>query len=205
MTTNVGHPHWKPAHQSLENHRNVMRLAATTHGPGANDMDAEEIIRTSRRYGNHLGVEFGTTYRSAAVIGDGTRPPDVDDSYSDYSPSATPGCRAPHVWLGSPTAPVSTLDLFGAGFTVLTGPTGTVWHHTAQRAARTLKVPVASYAIGAPGLADSGQRFIDQYSIGRDGAVLIRPDGYVAWRRASGDPDGTAFLRAVQQVLHRHP
>lgn len=168
-------------------------------------MDAEEIIRASRRYGNHLGVEFGTTYQSTAVVGNGTQPPEVDDSYSDYSPSATPGCRAPHVWLGSPIAPVSTLDLFGAGFTVLTGPAGTPWHETAQLAARTLKVPVASYAIGAPGLADYEQRFFDQYGLSPASAVLIRPDGYVAWRSASGDPDGTPLLRAIEQVLHRQP
>jgi len=198
-------PALETARQSLENHRNVARLAAATYGPGANDMDTEEIIRASRRYGNHLGVEFGTAYRSTAVVGNGTQPPEVDDSYSDYSPSATPGCRAPHVWLGSPIAPVSTLDLFGAGFTVLTGPAGTPWHETAQLAARTLKVPVASYAIGAPGLADYEQRFFDQYGLSPASAVLIRPDGYVAWRSASGDPDGTPLLRAIEQVLHRQP
>jgi putative polyketide hydroxylase len=196
-------PAIRTANQSLENHRNVARLAAAAYNPEGADIDTEDVIRESRRYGNHLGVEFGTVYRSAAVIDDGTMPPDVNDSYSDYAPSATPGCRAPHVWLGNDIEPVSTVDLFGAGFTVLTGPDGDVWRKTAADLSRRLQVPIASYQIGDPGLADHGNTFFDHYEIGRDGAVLVRPDGYVAWRRTTGHSDGTPLVHAVEQILDR--
>lgn len=176
--------------QSLENYRNVARIGAAAYNPAGSDLSVEELVRETRRYGNHLGVEFGTVYRSAAVIDDGTTPPDVEDSYSDYTPCATPGCRAPHTWLGNETEPVSTLDLFGAGFTVLTGPGGEIWRKAADDAARHLRVPVASYVIGDPGLADHNSTFFDHYEIGHDGAVLVRPDGYVGWRSASGHSDG---------------
>jgi putative polyketide hydroxylase len=46
-------------------------------------------------YGNHLGVEFETMYRPAAVIDDGTMSSDVNDSYFNYALCGTPGCRAP--------------------------------------------------------------------------------------------------------------
>jgi hypothetical protein len=191
------------ATQSLENQRNVARLAAAAYNPAGGGLGAREILRESRRYGNHLGVEFGTVYRSAAVIDDDTKPPDVEDSYCDYAPCATPGCRAPHIWLGNEREPLSTLDLFGAGFTVLTGPGGEIWRKAAADAARQLGVPIVSYAIGDPGLADHNNTFFDHYEIGHDGAVLVRPDGYVARRSATGPSDGAPLIQAVEQILDR--
>ncbi len=194
-------PALRTARQSLENHRNVGRIAAAAYNPSGSDMETSEVIRESHRYGNHLGVEFGTRYESTAVIPDGSEPPGVEDTYSDYAPCATPGCRAPHVWLGNDTEQVSTLDLFGAGFTVLTGPDGDVWHKVACEASRTLHTPVACYTIGAPGLADYRNVFFDQYGITDDGAVLVRPDGYVAWRSTTGNSDGASLFDAVEQIL----
>ena len=154
----------------------------------------------SRRYGNHLGVEFGTVYQSSAVIADGTQPPDVADSYSDYVPSATPGARAPHVWLGHPEARLSTLDLFGSAFTLLAAPGGDAWCTAAAEVERELGVPIDRYRIGAPGLRDLGG-FTEAYGLGEDGAVLVRPDGHVAWRSATrtGDRRGAARRRRAHR------
>lgn len=185
----------------MQNHGDLARLAAAYYYPASSDLSAEEAERESRHFGNHFGVEFGTVYRSTAVIDDGTRPPAVDDSYSDYAPCATPGCRAPHAWLGNESEPVSTLELFGAGFTVLTGPGGAIWRQAAAVAAREFGVPIASYAIGDPGLVDHSNTFFEIYGIGHDGAVLVRPDGYVAWRSATGSADGTPLIQAVEQIL----
>jgi putative polyketide hydroxylase len=189
--------------QCLQNHGNLARLAAAYYYPASSDLSAQEAERASRRFGNHFGVEFGTVYRSAAIIADGTAPPDVDDDYSDYAPCATPGCRAPHVWLGAESEPVSTLDLFGAGFTVLTGPGGAIWRKAAAVAAQELGVPIASYAIGDPGLADHTNTFFDLYGMGCGGAILVRPDGYVAWRNPTGSCDGAPLIQAVEQILDR--
>ena len=64
----------------------------------------------------NAGVEFGAHYVSSAVVPDGTDPPPVDDRYSDYVPSATPGCRAPHVWLGRDGVPGPAGDDCTLGF-----------------------------------------------------------------------------------------
>src|SRR5262249_57242460 len=103
----------------------------------------EEVITSSRRYGNHLGVEFGAAYASSAVVPDGTTPPPVDDPYSDYVQSATPGCRAPHAWLGRNDGRLSTLDLVGAAFTLLAAPEGGAWAPLAAEASRALRIPSA--------------------------------------------------------------
>ena len=152
-------------------------------------MEADDVLTESRRYGNHLGVEFGAVYRSAAVVADGTNAPDVNDDYSDYSPSATPGARGPHHWLGSTDAKLSTIDLVGTGFTLLTGPEGGVW----MNAAHAIDAPIDTYQVGAAGLfdpaANTDHSFEVAYGIGSGGAVVLRPDGHVAWRTAEAvDP-----------------
>src|SRR5262249_25519559 len=150
----------------------------------------------------HLGVEFGTVYQSSAVVPDGTQPPEVADSYSDYVPSATPGARAPHVWLGQPDARLSTLDLFGSALTLLAASAGGAWCNVAAEAERALGVPIDRYRMGDPGLRDRGD-FADAYGLDEDGAVLVRPDGHVAWRSATG-PKAPAELRdAVECIVAR--
>jgi 2-polyprenyl-6-methoxyphenol hydroxylase-like FAD-dependent oxidoreductase len=198
-------PSRRTAQQSLENHRNVGLIAAAAFSSRDAAIGAADVIRTARRYGNHLGVEFGTVYSSCAVVPDGTSAPEVEDGYSDYVPSATPGSRGPHVWLGGrEKEKLSALDLFGAGFTVLAGRDGAQWCLAAADARERFRVPVASYVIGAVGLEDRAGAFLERYEIASDGAVLVRPDGYVAWRAARSQSGGGELLvRAIGQVLHR--
>ncbi|HJQ83839.1 MAG TPA: FAD-dependent monooxygenase [Candidatus Binatia bacterium] len=190
--------------QSLQNHRHVQQIAIATLAGGENALHAADVVTAARRYGNHLGVELGTTYDSRAIVPDGTAPPSVADAYSDYVPAARPGARAPHVWLGPGDERLSTLDLFGAGFTVLTGPEGARWHEAARGAQAELGVPVACYTIGEAGLEDRDGMFLARYGIERDGAVLVRPDGHVAWRVASGRTGGADdACHVVRHLLHR--
>jgi 2-polyprenyl-6-methoxyphenol hydroxylase-like FAD-dependent oxidoreductase len=188
--------------QSLENSINVARIFAAAMAGEASELSTGEVLAASRRYGNHFGAELGAAYASPAVVPDGTEPPTVEDSYADYIPSATPGCRAPHVWLGQPAARLSTLDLFSSAFTLLAAPEGGQWLDVAAAAARDLGVPVNGYAVGRAGLADLGG-FARAYGVDADGAVLVRPDGHVAWR-SRGAPDRPGELTAaLTQVLSR--
>lgn len=189
--------------QSLTNFANVTQVAAAFYGR-ASQLTPEEAIQATHRYGNHLGVELGTVYSSAAVIPDGTVPPPVEDSYADYQPSATPGCRAPHLWLGRGDGRLSTLDLFGPRFTVLTTGRDHAWDRAAARAADRYGVPVATVTVGAPGVEDDEGVFPTRYGIEPGGAVLVRPDGHVAWRRAAASENADEVLeRALAQVLGR--
>jgi putative polyketide hydroxylase len=187
--------------QSLQNSINVLRIHTAALQGAAGGLTTEQVVTESRRYGNHLGVEFGTVYRSSAVVEDGTHAPAVADAYSDYVPSATPGARAPHVWLGRPDARLSTLDLFGSAFTLLAAPGGEAWCAAAAAVERELGVPIARYRIGSPGLRDGGG-FTAAYGLGDDGAVLVRPDGHVAWRSA-GSGDAAALRDAVERIVAR--
>jgi 2-polyprenyl-6-methoxyphenol hydroxylase-like FAD-dependent oxidoreductase len=186
--------------QSLQNSANVLAIFAAAAAGGAGGFGTAEAIVAARRYGNHLGVEFGAAYRSSAVVPDGTSPPIVDDGFSDYVPSATPGCRAPHVWLGRPEAELSTLDLFGRAFTLLAAPGGSAWQEAAVDVSRKLDVPIDGYTVGGVGLRDDGA-FTRAYGLEDEGAVLIRPDGHVAWRSARGTATGTELGAAFARML----
>ncbi len=148
------------------------------------------------------GLELGFSYRSAAVVPDGTPPPERADPVRDYRPDARPGSRVPHLWLDG-VGPPSTLDLCDDSLAILTSPGGRAWVDAAAAVGQTLEVPVSATVIGAddPGLA---ARWQDLSGVGPDGAIVVRPDGHVAARfPALVDDPAMALLGTLRQVLAR--
>jgi 2-polyprenyl-6-methoxyphenol hydroxylase-like FAD-dependent oxidoreductase len=144
-------------------------------------------------------VDLGYVYRSACVVGDAD-----DDGAVHEDPRATrgrPGTRAPHVGLRRGGEEISTHDLLGRGFVLLTGPErrelgGDRW--------RASGVAVDVHSIGGGELVDPDGSFCDAYGIAADGAVLVRPDGFVAWRQpVAGVDAGGSAERALSAVLGR--
>jgi 2-polyprenyl-6-methoxyphenol hydroxylase-like FAD-dependent oxidoreductase len=167
-----------------------------------------------------LYLELGYRYESTAVIpepGDDGR---ADDGWADSGLAhrhprdlrAQSGSRAPHVFLSRDGARISTLDLFGKNFVLLSGPLGAAWQEAARAAAERLGVGLDAYQVaggddGDPAegiLAGDGNRFRSAYRMAPDGAVLVRPDGFVAWRAADGTRATAEVMTAVlSRVLHR--
>ncbi len=134
-------------------------------------------------------LDLGYRYRSAAVIPDGS--PETDEPGSDYVPDAAPGNRAPHVWL---EPGVSTLDLFERDLVLLTGPEGRGWRSAG--AAVGPELVLRSHVLAGPA-------WLDRYGIGPEGAVLVRPDGHVAWRRRDRPAPADELGSVVARVLGR--
>ncbi|WP_329084050.1 MULTISPECIES: FAD-dependent monooxygenase [unclassified Streptosporangium] len=148
-----------------------------------------------------IAAIIGYRYHSAAILAetgdDGSLLEDPRD------PTGRPGSRAPHVVLRRDDRPVSTVDLFGPGFVLLAGPRGEVWARAAQVAADWLGVRLTSYRIGGE-LEDPAGAWQRRYGVGDDGAVLVRPDGYVAWRASEAVADPEDVLdRVLTAVLAR--
>lgn len=115
-----------------------------------------------------------------------------------------PGTRAPHVWLGQGGRRISTLDLFGKGFVLLAGSRGAAsWRDAARAAAEALGVRVDAYDVGGE-LGDPRRRWSSANGVSAGGAVLVRPDGIVAWRsrRAAASP-ADALVKVLRGVLSR--
>lgn len=154
---------------------------------------------------SELGMIFGASYSSAAVIPDGSAAPALDNPVAQYVPAARPGGRCPHVWLERNGERISTHDLIGTGFVLFAGEDGAAWRDAALAAAKTLGVPMTAYTIGARSdVRDPDGRWVAACGVDPDGAVLVRPDGHVAWRQRTGvsEPE-RAMEAALRKILGR--
>src|SRR5580765_5787964 len=142
-----------------------------------------------------LHVEFNR-YRSTAVV---LEPDYVDDGRPDIDTResrALPGTRAPHVELVRDGRTISAIDLYLGNFVLMAGPEGDPWCDAASTASAAVDVDIECHQIGRDVL-DNGD-FCERYGIDAAGAVLVRPDGYVAWRsRQLPDDDCAAVLTDV--------
>jgi 2-polyprenyl-6-methoxyphenol hydroxylase-like FAD-dependent oxidoreductase len=144
-----------------------------------------ETIRAERFDREYVmeGVPLG--YRlegSPVVVPDGTPAPPFE--VMRYVPTARPGHRAPHAWLDGER---SMLDLYGRGYTlvrfdrrVATSPL--------EAAARERRVPLAVADVADQAIAPLYGRKL----------VLVRPDGFVAWRGDSAPSNAFEIVDTVR-------
>ncbi|ALO06285.1 Polyketide hydroxylase WhiE VIII [Streptomyces venezuelae] len=156
--------------------------------------------------GGILNEVLGYRYPQGAVLGTDPTMPVVSDA---LRLTGEPGSRAPHMWLDRAGNQVSTLDLYERSLVLLSSEDGAGdWHTAATRVAQQLSVPLDSYRIGAGPDAElspaSDTDWAEVHGVTPDGAVLVRPDGFVAWRSegASADP-GAALRQALTAILGR--
>ncbi|MFG2120933.1 FAD-dependent oxidoreductase [Streptomyces sp. NPDC048710] len=156
--------------------------------------------------GGILDVVLGYHYPHGATLGTDPEQPVVPDA---LDLTGRPGSRAPHLWLRRATTRLSTLDLYERSLVLLTdAPDDAGWHAAARRIADADGVRLDAYRIGPGADADltydaEGTDWAQAHGTSADGAVLVRPDGFVAWRAAGAVPDPEAELRKVlRNLLH---
>ena len=163
-----------------------------------------EAIELKNYEFNAHGVEMNHRYTSAAVLPDGTPEPEFTrDAELYYHPTTWPGARLPHVWLEHKGIRVSNHDLAGKGrFALFTGIGGDAWAEAAELVTAQTGVEIAAYVIGP------GREVLDTYDdwarareVEENGAVLVRPDGHVAWRSHALADDPAAELGAAMEQL----
>ncbi|MFI8965394.1 FAD-dependent monooxygenase [Streptomyces sp. NPDC053493] len=152
---------------------------------------------------SYAAAILGQRYPSGALLpedGDGTELPPALDPRT----LGRPGTRAPHVTVRCRGKELSSLDLFGEAPVLLTGPKGTGWEHAAGPAAQRLGVDLDVYRIGAEYVTDPAGDWAERYGVGPEGAVLVRPDGFVAWRSAGpADQPQEQLEEILARVLDR--
>jgi 2-polyprenyl-6-methoxyphenol hydroxylase-like FAD-dependent oxidoreductase len=146
-----------------------------------------------------LNVEMGYIYDSEAIV-----PEDRNDGRVHENPRESqgrPGTRAPHFWVERRGEQISTLDLFGRSFTLLTVPEGNTWIQAVRDGAKLLGIDLDVHTIGENGLTDPRGGFPAAYGITPTGAVLVRPDGFVAWRAKTDDAASAERIRAALSTV----
>ncbi|GAA4482640.1 FAD-dependent oxidoreductase [Actinoallomurus oryzae] len=150
---------------------------------GLGDGRPAELVETD-------AIVFGYGYRSAAVAGGGAGRPLLPRELG-----GRPGHRAPHVPVRVAGRPMSTLDLYGRRWVLLSGPAGD-WPRAAEEAGRELDLPIDVHRFGED---LDGDDLEARHGIGPEGALLVRPDGFVAWRCEDAGPraDVAGVLRRL--------
>ncbi|WP_035847272.1 FAD-dependent monooxygenase [Kitasatospora azatica] len=135
--------------------------------------DGEDVAERVKR----LAMGLGYRYESAAVVDD------------DGPQQGRPGTRAPFLTLGQADRQVPSLDLYGPGFTLVLGP----------QAPADGPVPAGEVTVVRLGRADAWPQ---AHGVGPAGAVLVRPDGVIAWRAVTWGADAAGRLgTALSRVL----
>lgn len=134
-----------------------------------------------RREWFSIGAHLGYEYNQSPIIFTvpGRR---MSEDTTRYEQTSTPGARAPHGWLADGR---STLDLFGRGFVLLQFGTGSDGDAIAA-AASDYGVPLQTVRIEEPAIRELYEAPL----------VLVRPDGFVAWR-GDEEPDDAREIIGV--------
>ncbi|WP_017237247.1 FAD-dependent monooxygenase [Streptomyces sp. SS] len=160
---------------------------------------ALEIFHTHRGGCQSLDMEVGFGYEEGALVPDGTERPSRVPMRNVHVPTSRPGHRVPHAWISRDGELLSTIDLTGtSGYVLITGPEGTAWTEAAERVAEKYSVPVVTARIGEGGDyddVDGGWEAVRQ--ITGAGALVVRPDGHVAYRATEAAEDPEQVLTEV--------
>ena len=148
-----------------------------------------------------FSMEIGYRYNSPAMV---LEPGGHALHEHPRESKGRPGSRAPHVFLDRQGTRISSLDLFGRNFVLLAGADGGAWCPVAIGAAEGIGLRLDAHQVGGTELADPQDRFPGAYGISASGAVIVRPDGFVAWRAPDAARASEEVVRHVLQSLLCH-
>jgi 2,4-dichlorophenol 6-monooxygenase len=155
---------------------------------------------------SELNVEYGYRCQSAAVVPDGSAAPMPADEIRVYQPFTRPGTPLPHAWVQDEDGhrrPVK--DLVAPGrFLLIAGEDGQAWCQAARQLAAEADVPLDALRNGHlhGDYHDPRCAWQRHRQIASDGAVVVRPDRFIAWRHPAGSGEPRAVLAAaLSQIL----
>lgn len=124
----------------------------------------EEALKDQANHVNNILLDLGFIYGSEY------------QNQESYKPSSKIGARAPHCWLLKENEEISSLDLYDNQFVLVCPPTARHWQDKYRQ------FPCKIVTIGKLGeYLDKNYDFLEKYEISETGAVLVRPDGHIAW------------------------
>jgi 2,4-dichlorophenol 6-monooxygenase len=167
---------------------------------------ALRAIRCLTMESNELNVEYGYRYDSAAIVPDGSPEPQPIDPIRLYEPGTRPGSPLPHAWIDDQDGLRRPLkDLVTPGrFLLIAGEDGDAWCTAARRIASGSGLALDLVRIGEldGDLFDPRLAWTQYRGIGRDGAVLVRPDRFVGWRSVgAADDPARELASALEKIL----
>lgn len=155
-------------------------------------------IQKQKEHFSATGLEYGYAYEQGFVLPEDGPKPVIGDGVATYRPTTWPGARLPYGLLCEGTAAASTHGLVSTEhFTLLTA-TG----DEPEWSRRAHGVELAGLGIEVHGMKlDDAEQWDREFELRPGGAVLVRPDGHVAWRAL--DRAAASGWEAAVETLNR--
>jgi 2-polyprenyl-6-methoxyphenol hydroxylase-like FAD-dependent oxidoreductase len=171
--------------------------------PVAQLATSQSVLNVTKGKGHihSLIPAIGYQYQSNAIMTEENSEIRLDELILN----GVPGKRAPHIWCTHQGERISTIDLFGKNFVLFTGDKGEKWLKAASHVSSSLGISLQAYQVGPYGnLVVTENTWQKEYGILSEGAVLVRPDGFVAWRTKEEIENKEETLKKVfRQILFR--
>ncbi len=168
-----------------------------------------QLIRAQSMEFNEHNVEDGYRDESAAVVPDGTPAPISPDEIRVYESSTPPGAPLPHAWIDDEDGnrrPIK--DLVAPGrFLLIAGEDGDAWCAAARDLAAGHDLPLDAVRIDRldGDLFDPRCIWLRHRQIPSEGAILVRPDRFIAWRQPAAADDPRAALAGALSAVPARP
>lgn len=162
--------------------------ATNEHGQQCRD-ELRDLILEGKWVHQQDGTTMGYRYNDSPIVIKDSSTEEPPTSVTEYIPSTWPGARAPHVFLSD--GKTSIFDLYGPDFSIIDFSEDGKLSDEFFAVANSLDIPITR--IHLPNEAHCK-------AIWEREVILIRPDGFVAWRCS---PQGAKAvdLDGVQKVL----
>jgi len=135
-------------------------------------------------------IELGARYESSAIA---APPPHGEPLDDPRLQSWSIGARVPHHGIVGDDGQISTLDAVHPGFAMLVTDQETAWRQAAVAAASATGVAIGVYTVRGSSTGDLART---------PAAVLVRPDGVIAWKPVHrGAADGKELTAVVGRLL----
>lgn len=150
----------------------------------------EQAVAEQLPHFDREGLDLAYAYDEGAVRFE--RPPSTPGVGRARTPDGRIGSRLPHAWLDADEQ-ISTHHLIARRGLTLLSPSPERWGATASSIESSMPISCPSL----PGALDRQAAWWRAMGIEGDGAVLVRPDGHIAWRAVSAPADAVAALVAA--------
>ncbi|MEY9857783.1 2,4-dichlorophenol 6-monooxygenase [Catenulispora sp. GAS73] len=160
------------------------------------------IASQSMEFDEH-NIEYGYTYESAAIVPDGTPEPANPDPVRIYQPVARPGHPLPHAWLEDRLGRrLSVHDLVHPGrFLLIAAEDAHDWCTAATKLADTWPLDAVRIGHLDGDYLDPRSTWTRHRGHPGQGAILVRPDRFVAWRTQSSDHATERLAEVLRAIL----
>ncbi|WP_296661799.1 FAD-dependent monooxygenase [Paraburkholderia sp.] len=167
---------------------------------------ARSVLEKSNEF-NFIGIESNISYKSSLTIADDeghlVSDGDLENVNSIFHSKISPGARFPHVWLLYKGKEVSSLSLIGRGsFSLITGASGEHWIKAAEEWSHRKGIPLSLYQVSMRGeIQDIYFDLANRCDFHEGSAILIRPDGYIAWIGLPDAAGGEELSEVLFKIL----